>query len=595
MGRDGRILLHCHAGCSTEDIAEAMGLQVKDLFGESTPADMLPAYTAPKKSAQAAYEAEYIYRNADGIPILKKVKMRQPDGGKYFFWQHWDGSKWAKGRNGVDPPLYSAVPFQALPNYIYLVEGEKDVENLNQLKFPAVSLPDGAKSKWHPQYTDTLRGKNVAIIQDNDTPGKDFAQMVAKSLHGYAKEIYVLDLAQVWPEVPEHGDVSDLIAQFGQGAYEMLAALTGNAAAWQPAPDSKPVKPALIRACDIPYEPPKWLIAPYFQIGKGNLIQGDPGAGKTAFMCAVAAHVTTGRDLMGISVEEPGDVLFLSVEDDLPVLRGRFEANGGDLTKCHFMTNAAGLTFNSPEVEAAIQQIHAKMVVFDPFQAFLGASVDMFRSNETRPEMAKLFDMCERHGCACVIIAHMSKGNRDKSPVNRALGSVDIPASMRSILQLTRNPDDEDECVMVHVKSSNAPKGRSLAYTIGDRGGVHWKGFSPMTAEDLNIVAKRKEKGVPYENEPLVQVFNQLITDKPGGGFWSYSDLKSVGAQILGFPPYADINDLRKKLDGGLARELQANDGLIVTHSEKGKGNVRGIRIEQYKNPQGYQTKIPEG
>ena len=357
---------------------------------------------------------------------------------------------------------------------------------------------------------------------------------------------------------------------------------------------NNPPRPSLIRASEIPYEPPRWTIAPYFQRGKGTLVQGDNGSGKTAFMCAVTAHITTGAPLLDIPITTPGDVLILSVEDDLPVLRGRIEADGGDLTKCHFMTNAAGLTFNSPEVEAAIKEINAKMVIFDPFQAFLGPKVDMFRSNETRPELAKLFEMCERNDCSCVIIAHMGKSGGDKSPVNRSLGSVDIPAAMRSIMQLTKNPDNEDECVMVHVKCSNAPKGRSIAYTIGDRGGVHWNGYSSMTAEDITAIVKRKEKGIPYDREPLVQVFNQLIADKPGGGFWSYSDLKREGAKILGFPPFDDLNDLRSRLDSGLARELQKRDGLIITHSEKGKGNIRGIRIEQYKAPQGYQT-ILEG
>ena len=112
---------------------------------------------------------------------------------------------------------------------------------------------------------------------------------------------------------------------------------------------------------------------------------------------------------------------------------------------------------------------------------------------------------------------------------------------------------------MVHVKCSNAPKGQSIAYTIGDRGGVHWEGFSPMTVDDLTIMNKRKEKGVPYDREPLVQVFNQLITDKPGGGFWSYEAIKSEGAKILGFPPFYSTQDLKQKLDSGFCRELQVN------------------------------------
>lgn len=353
--------------------------------------------------------------------------------------------------------------------------------------------------------------------------------------------------------------------------------------------------PLLIKAADVIYEPPRWLIPPYFQRGKGTLVQGDNGTGKTAFMCAIAAHVSNGKPLLGIPVETPGNVLILSVEDDLPVLRGRIEACGGDLERCYFMTNAAGITFNSPEVEEMIRTVSARMIIFDPFQAFLGAGVDMFRSNETRPELAKLFEMADRNDCSVAIIAHMAKGSDNKNPVNRALGSADIPAAMRSIIQIIRNPDIEDECVAVHIKCSNAPKGRSISYTIGDRGGVQWLGFNDTTPEDLTTIIKRKEKGVPYEHEPLVQVFNQLITDKPGGGFWSYADLKREGAKILGFPPFADLNDLRQRLDNGLARELQKRDGIIVIHGAKGRSRSHGVRIEQYKAPHSYQIKLPDG
>ena len=234
-------------------------------------------------------------------------------------------------------------------------------------------------------------------------------------------------------------------------------------------------------------------------------------------------------------------------------------------------------------------------VFLDPLQAFLGAKIDMFRANETRPALAKLFDMCDRNDCACAVISHMGKNGIGKSPVNQSLGSVDIPAAMRSVLHIARNPEDDTECIAVHVKSSNAPKGRSIAYSIVDRGGVEWHGFCDFSVEDLNAVQRRAEKGVPYENEPLVQVFNQLITDRPGGGFWSYADLKEKAAEILGFPPFGDPGELKRILDASLARELQKRDGLIVTYGATGHGNARGIRITQYKVPQGYQTKIQDG
>ena len=594
-GQDGRILLRCHAGCSVDAIAGALGLSVKDLFEDQQ--------KRPQERPQVV--AVYDYRDASGRLLAQK--LRRAD--KSFSWRRPDGKGgWIYNRQGVPHSLYIAGTLSS--GAVFVCEGEKDADNLHRLGCDAASGADGAgPGKWRKEYTEQLRGCSVCVLGDNDGIGRDYAQETAAALYGTAASVRLLDLSKVWPDIPEHGDVSDLIAWAGdEKAGELLAGLVAATPLWTleaatPTKEAGPVRkpdknrPQLVRACDVPYEPPRWTIAPYFQRGKGTLVQGDNGTGKTAFLCAIAAHVTTGEPLLGLPITSPGDVVFLSVEDDLPVLRGRIEASGGDLTRCHFMTNAAGLTFTSPEVEEAVKAVKAVMIIFDPIQAFMGAGIDMFRPNETRPELAKLFEMCDRNDCACAIVSHMGKTG-DKSPVNRSLGSVDIPAAMRSILELTCNPDNEEERIMVHVKCSNAPRGQSIVYTIGDRGGVHWVGFSPMTVEDLAVINRRKdrkEKGVPYENEPLVQVFNQFITDRPGGGFWSYADLKSEGAKILGFPPYSDINDLRQRLDGGLAREMQAHDGLIVTHGAKGKGNVRGVRVEKFQQPQSFQTKMTEG
>lgn len=348
----------------------------------------------------------------------------------------------------------------------------------------------------------------------------------------------------------------------------------------------------LVRAADVAYQPPRWLIKPYFQLGKGTLIQGDNGCGKTAFACSIAAHVSTGEPIMGLEIQSPGNVLILSVEDDLAILRGRIEASGGDLNKCFFVSQAAGLSFNSPEIETAIQQIQAKLVFFDPFQAFLGAGVDMFRANETRPQLAALFEMAGQNDCAVAIIAHCAKSAKDKAAVNFSLGSTDIPASMRSILHISKSPDCEEERLAIQIKCSNAANGRTLVYEIRERGGVQFLRLDDTNIEDLKTATKRQNAGLPYEQEPLVQLFNQLVANKPAGGFWSYSDLKAEGCKLLGFPPFSGLNDLRSKLDSGLAQELQQKAGLVVVHSVKGTDNKRGIRISHYMVPESYQTVI---
>ena len=578
VGDGGKILLKCFAGCKVEDIVWAIGLTMNDLFAE----DSIPA---KKQADTVTKEAEYIYAGGQ----LKKVKYRRPDGSKFCSWKHLADGRWEKGRAGIAPGLYQS--HTELPEIFFLVEGEKDVDNLQKAGLVAVSLPDGSQSKWEAAYDSVFRGKQVVILPDNDAPGQKYAQMCAENLHGVAAAVWVLDLEKAWPEIPEKGDISDLISHFGSDdAMQKVMDILQTTPEWTP-PATESL--SLICAADVEYSPPKWLISPYFQRGKGTLIQADPGTGKTAFMCAIAASVTTGVPIMGLNVETPGSVLMLSVEDDLGVLRGRISANNGDPNKVYFMPNAAEMTINSPEIEQAIKQVGAKLLIFDPLQAFLGAKIDMFRANETRPALAKLFEMCERNDCSCAIISHTGKNSIGKSAVNQSLGSVDIPAAMRSVLHIARNPEDDTECIAVHVKSSNAPKGRSIAYRIVDRGGVEWHGFCDFSVEDLNAVQKRTEKGIPYENEPLVQVFNQLIADRPGGGFWAYDDVKSIGAKLVGFPPFSSTAELRTKLSGPLSRELQAKDGLIVTCGHK-QGGLRGIRIEQYRHPDGYQTSIQE-
>lgn len=342
----------------------------------------------------------------------------------------------------------------------------------------------------------------------------------------------------------------------------------------------------------VDYEEPRFLVEPYFPMGKGTLVQADPGTGKTALICALAAAVSTGGSFMGQRVRYPGDVVMLSTEDDMGILRGRLEANGGDIRRIHYIHNASSMNFSSPEIEQTIRKYHARLVVFDPMQTFLGKKVDMHRANETRPVLSALFDMCSRHDCACVIIAHLGKVTQGKSIVTQSLGSVDIPGVMRSILHVARNPELEGELLAFHVKASNAPRGKTIAFSIVDRGGVEFHGYSDMQAEELTV-QRKKQPASPYETEPLVQVFNQMLTDYPQGGFWSYDDLREAYRSIIGSCPYESSRELRTRLDQpGFANELMQKDSIRLTVGVAAK-HSRGIRLERYRVPDNYQAKLP--
>jgi hypothetical protein len=102
---------------------------------------------------------------------------------------------------------------------------------------------------------------------------------------------------------------------------------------------------------------------------------------------------------------------------------------------------------------------------------------------------------------------------------------------------------------------------------------------------------KAQKPCVPYDKEPLVQVFNQLVAQRPAGGFFSYSEVKHAGERLLGYPPFESTSELLSRLNDQLVRKLMLTDGLVVLAKQK-QGGVRGIKITPYQHSGMYQTSM---
>jgi hypothetical protein len=184
---------------------------------------------------------------------------------------------------------------------------------------------------------------------------------------------------------------------------------------------------------------------------------------------------------------------------------------------------------------------------------------------------------------------------------------VDIPAASRSVLYVERNPRDEDQCVMVQTKSSNAKTGRTILYRIGERGGVQWEGYSPLTYDDLQFHAERKGKGVAYEDDPLVRVITMLHQDNPKGVFVSWEQLDSYASRVLGYLPCRSGKEWNAKLNA-MQREFTHSSRIafdfcrmpLQEHWELGQKVVgslalaRGVKVMPYEVPTAFQTEISE-
>jgi len=246
-------------------------------------------------------------------------------------------------------------------------------------------------------------------------------------------------------------------------------------------------KSRLIRMSDIETEQVQWLWYPFIPYGKITIIQGDPGEGKTSFILAMIALLTTGKPLPEEKeAAEPIRVIYQSAEDGLAdTIKPRLEASGADCSRVLVIDESdKELTLCDERLEQAVRETGAKLIVLDPLQAYLGDNVDMHRANEVRPVFKRLCAMADRTGCAIILIGHMNKAQGLKSSY-RGLGSIDFRAAARSVLLVGRLKSDPAVRVVAHDKSSLAPEGKSIAFLLDAENGYQWIGYCDISVDDV--------------------------------------------------------------------------------------------------------------
>lgn len=249
-------------------------------------------------------------------------------------------------------------------------------------------------------------------------------------------------------------------------------------------PTAQPVP--MLRMADVELTSVEWLWFPYIPFGKLTIIQGNPGEGKTYFAMRLAAACTNRKPLPGMETLEPFNIIYQTAEDGLgDTVKPRLMEADADLERVLVIDDRdTPLTLADERIARAIRENNARLVIIDPMQAFLGADVDMNRANEVRPIFRSLGDIAQATGCAIVLIGHLNKAAGTQSTY-RGLGSIDITAAVRSLLFIGKLKDSPTTRVLIHEKSSLAPPGQSLAFSLGDEKGFEWIGAYDITADEL--------------------------------------------------------------------------------------------------------------
>lgn len=424
-GEHGGILLHCHAGCETQAILDAIGMTFSDI------------------SAEPHVVAVYTYRNENGDRL-------------------WDVERWEPKDFRCRPGLPSAAERRLYHSehlrkaraeglVVYVVEGEKDCESLLKAGEIAVCGVGGAGT-WLPHYSDQLAGLEIVIVADNDDPGRAHGRAVARSLDGKAASVALTE--------PSFGkDISDqLDAGYGLNTLIVL---------------SVEEELGIHRADRIRERQIEWLWPGYLPAGKLTIVEGDPGDGKSVMTCDLAARFSTGSKLPdGVkSPSGPTDVVMISAEDDPEdTIRPRLRVAGADLRRVHMVIEGSipghpfDLGRDMPALESFVTENHVGLVVIDPLMAFMPQSVDAYKDHEVRRALHPLTRMAMRTGCALLVVRHLTKG-RTKA-ITAGGGSIAFIGAARVGFLVGPHPDDDSKRALSCVKINVGEKPATLGYKV---------------------------------------------------------------------------------------------------------------------------------
>lgn len=211
---DDCALVHCHANCSSESVAAALGLRLADLYDE------------PSEQRRDQPEAVYDYVDEQGELLFqvcrfrdKRFLQRRPDGSGGHVWKLDDTRRVLYRLPLVLSALEAGYP-------IWIAEGEKDVHALEEAGVVATTNPGGA-GKWRDEYADTIAGaEEIVVVADQDEAGRAHVEQVKESLAGRVGSIRIV-APKAGKDAADHLDAGHRLDEFVpiDGAAEDIAEL----------------------------------------------------------------------------------------------------------------------------------------------------------------------------------------------------------------------------------------------------------------------------------------------------------------------------------------------------------------------------------
>jgi hypothetical protein len=415
------VLLHCHAGCTLEQICAAIGIQMRDLFLNDS----------PRSSPEPTIATIYPYTDEHGRLLFqvlrytpKTFKQRRPDG----------NGGWAWNLDGVRRVLYR-LPEVGKAKSIIIVEGERDADTASSMDLIGTCNPGGA-GKWRTEYSEALRGKDVAIIADADAPGLKHARDVVRSLVGIAHEVKLIEALPAAKDLTEwfqRGGTKDALLSL----IERTPVLTSEGVAkWFPAKngDQFALRP-LAELLAKPDTPVEYIWDGRLVAGTVSLLVSKPKVGKSTFARNLCLAVSRGEPFLGLETQQ-GECIYLALEERWEEIRNDFAAMGADGTEQILIHAAAAPAEGMFALVKLVRERKPRLVVIDPL--FRIARIKDERAYaETYAALGPLIDVARETGTHLMLLHHSGKGMKADA-IDAPLGSTALGGAVYTLVVLKR-------------------------------------------------------------------------------------------------------------------------------------------------------------
>lgn len=535
-GRDGKILVHCHAGCAQEEVVDALKIRGLWPMGSADATvrydDWSPIIPVPK-SVQlpdtthfelGSPEHVWQYKDQQGRLLCLVCRYDVVGGGKEFrpmsYCQKGNRAEWRWKRPAGPLPFYGLDRLAGSIGTVLIVEGEKAADSASRIlgaSIPVLSIMGGSNAVRQMDLS-SLVGLDIVYWPDADSPGQKAVRDLAKGLKGTGEGLRVV---QIPDGVCKGWDLADAEVE-GWSKDQVLGCINESLRMENVASDctecsSKGTNPLVVTNGQlVEYQSIDWLWPGWLAVGKVHILAGPAGVGKTTIAVYLAASLTTKGNWPDGSKIDPAEVAIWSGEDAInDTLAPRFKAAGAAMERVHFI---AGIRTGNecrsfdPSIDLdhlrryLLDNNNIKLLIVDPVVA-VGIG-DSHKNTEVRRDFKPLVDLAADCGCAILGITHFKKNSKGTDPLERVTGSVAYGAVTRIVLvaEKDRSPGAPiGALVLLRTKSNIGP----------DTGGWYGRVVAGELKSHSGIIASRVLMG-DYVDASAQEVLEQIEGEKNG-------------------------------------------------------------------------------